>query len=67
MSNENVNRRGFLKKSIAASAGATLVLKSFEEQNLLAKMAEKSTDNKSGPAGNKLPFATQVISRSTTL
>jgi hypothetical protein len=56
MSNKNVNRRGFLKKSIAASAGATLVLKSFEEQNLLAKMAEKSTDNKSGPAGNKLPL-----------
>ena len=56
MSNENVNRRGFLKKSIAASAGATLGLKSFEEQNLLAKMAEKSTDNKSGSPGNKLPF-----------
>ncbi len=56
MSDKNVNRRGFLKKSIAASAGATLGLKSFEEQNLLAKMAEKSTDNKSGSAGNKLPF-----------
>ncbi|MHC4559845.1 MAG: twin-arginine translocation signal domain-containing protein [Planctomycetota bacterium] len=63
MSNKNVNRRGFLKKSIAASAGATLGLHSFEEQSLLAKMAEKSNDdraksskNKSGSAGNKLPF-----------
>ena len=41
MSNENVDRRGFLKKSIAVSAGATLGLKSFEEQNLLAKMSER--------------------------
>jgi len=63
MSNKNVDRRGFLKKSIAASAGATLGLKSFEEQNLLAKMTDKSAEgkakaakNKSGPAGNKLPF-----------
>jgi hypothetical protein len=63
MSSKNVNRRGFLKKSIAASAGVTLGLKSFEEQNLLAKMAENSAGNKSktardtsGPAGNKLPF-----------
>jgi hypothetical protein len=63
MSDKNVNRRSFLKKSIAVSAGATLGLKSFEEQNLLAKMAEKSSDNrsktasnKSDSAGNKLPF-----------
>jgi len=56
MSNENVNRRSFLKKSIAASAGAALGLKSFEEQNLLAKMAEKSTNNQTGSSGNKLPF-----------
>jgi len=63
MSDKNVNRRGFLKKSLAASAGATLGLKSFEEQNLLAKLAEKSTgnkaktaSNKSDSAGNKLPF-----------
>jgi len=56
MSNENVNRRGFLKKSIAVSAGATLGLKSFEEQDLLAKMAEKSTNKQTASAGNKLPF-----------
>lgn len=56
MSNENVNRRSFLKKSIAASAGATLGLKSFEEQNLLAKMAEKSTNKQTGSGNNKLPY-----------
>jgi len=63
MSNKNVNRRGFLKKSVVASAGATLGLRSFEEQNLLAKMADKSKidgsksiKNKSVSAGNSLPF-----------
>jgi len=58
MSKKNVNRRGFLKKSIAASAAATLGLHSFEEQNLLAKMAEKSGDEKAktNSTGNKLPF-----------
>jgi hypothetical protein len=56
MSNENVDRRDFLKKSIAASAGATLGLKSFEEQNLLAKMSEKSANKQNGSAGNKLPY-----------
>jgi hypothetical protein len=63
MSDKDVNRRGFLKKSIAVSAGVTLGLRSFEEQNLLAKMAENTTGGKSKPAGNtsgqtgnKLPF-----------
>jgi len=63
MSSKNENRRGFLKKSIAASAGAALGLGSFEEQNLLAKMAEGANDSKakaakdkSRSAGNKLPF-----------
>jgi hypothetical protein len=61
--NKNVDRRGFLRKSIAASAGAALGLGSFEEQNLLAKMAgtpgsEKAPapKDKAGSAGNKLPF-----------
>jgi len=61
--NKNVDRRGFLRKSIAASAGAALGLGSFEEQNLLAKMAgtpgsEKAPAprDKAGSAGNKLPF-----------
>ena len=31
-------------------------LKSFEEQNLLAEMAEKSGNSQSGSSGNKLPF-----------
>ncbi|MHC4426463.1 MAG: twin-arginine translocation signal domain-containing protein [Planctomycetota bacterium] len=63
MSDKNVNRRRFLKKSVAASAGVTLGLHSFEEHNLLARMPEesggdgaKAVKNKSGPAGNKLPF-----------
>ena len=55
MSNENVNRRRFLKKTIAASAGVTLGLGSFEEQNLLAQMtkpAKPSADSVKGlPAG----------------
>jgi len=62
MSGKNVGRRDFLKKSIAASAGA-LGLQSFEERNLLAKMAEGSKKDKAGAAknksassGNKLPF-----------
>ena len=60
MSEKNVDRRDFLKKSIAASAGASLGLRSFEEQNLLAKMSESSSTagpakQKSASAGNKLP------------
>ena len=62
MSGKNVGRRDFLKKSIAASAGA-LGLQSFEERNLLAKMAEGSKKDKAGAAknkfassGNELPF-----------
>jgi hypothetical protein len=42
MAAREVDRRGFLKGSVAASAGVTLGLASFEEQNLLAKMAEGS-------------------------
>ncbi|UCE50400.1 MAG: hypothetical protein JSW47_09585 [Phycisphaerales bacterium] len=60
MSEKNVDRRDFLVKSIAASAGASFGLRSFEEQNLLARMAENSgagraTKKKSGSASNKLP------------
>ncbi|MHC4489014.1 MAG: hypothetical protein ACYSW7_07540 [Planctomycetota bacterium] len=53
MSEKNVNRRGFLKKSIVAPAAVTLGLHSFEEQNLLAAMAKKSNDNRSRATGNK--------------
>jgi len=60
---KNVDRRGFLKKSIAASAGVTLGLRSFEEQNLLAQTSQSSSKRAAGeskipssPAGTKLPF-----------
>ena len=54
---KNVDRRGFLKKSIAASAGASLGFRSFEEQNLLAQMARNTHRAPgSGSGGNKLPF-----------
>ncbi|UCC96893.1 MAG: hypothetical protein JSW66_13730 [Phycisphaerales bacterium] len=56
----NVDRRGFLKKSIAVSAGATLGLRSFEEQNLLAKISAGSSSDRgkapSSSASTKLPF-----------
>ena len=54
---KNVDRRGFLKKSIAASAGVSLGLGSFEEQNLLAQMAQNTHHSaRSGSSGNTLPF-----------
>lgn len=60
MSEKVVGRRDFLKKSIAASTGAALGLHSFEEQNLLAKMAEGSGSgrrkNERSSAGGKLPY-----------
>jgi len=60
MSNKNVDRRNFLKKSIAVSAGASLGLRSFEEQNLLARMEDRSNSSKprkarSSSGANKLP------------
>jgi hypothetical protein len=39
MAAQEVNRRGFIKGSVVTSAGVALGLASFEEQNLLAKMA----------------------------
>ena len=42
MADKEVNRRGFMKKSVAASAGVALGMHSFEEQDLLAKMAQGS-------------------------
>jgi hypothetical protein len=58
MSGRNVNRRGFIKGSVAASAGVALGLSSFEEKNLLAKMTEgggKSGDDKAKAANAKMP------------
>jgi len=43
MAGREVDRRGFLKKSLGASAGVTLGMGRFEEQNLLAKMGQSST------------------------
>jgi len=40
MSDKQVDRRGFIRKSVAASAGVALGLRSFEEQDLLAQMAQ---------------------------
>jgi len=40
MAEKDVDRRGFIKKSVAASAGVALGMRSFEEQNLLAKMSQ---------------------------
>jgi len=50
---ENLNRRQLLRRSIAASTGAALGLRSFEEQNLLAKMAESADSKNSGKAEHK--------------
>jgi hypothetical protein len=40
MADKQVDRRQFIQKSVAASAGMALGLHSFEEQNLRAQMAE---------------------------
>jgi hypothetical protein len=60
MSKKAVDRRDFLKKSVAASAGAALGLRSFEEQNLIAKLSEGSgggrQKNERGTASGKLPY-----------
>jgi len=50
MSEKDVNRRGFIKTSVAASAGVALGLGSFEEQNLLARMAEGGGTSKRNQA-----------------
>jgi len=42
MAAKEVNRRGFIKGSVAASAGVALGLHSFEERNLLAQAAGES-------------------------
>ena len=60
MSEKNVDRRDFLMKSIAASAGASLGFKSFEEQNLMARATKNSraagvVKRNSGAGSNKLP------------
>jgi hypothetical protein len=53
MAENQVDRRGFIKRSVAASAGVALGMRSFEEQNLLAQISQggKPAENKT-PAGN---------------
>ena len=55
MAGKEVNRRGFIKGSVAASAGVVLGLHSFEEQNLLAQAAgaSGSSSGKKQEAGNE--------------
>jgi hypothetical protein len=53
MSN-NINRRSFLKRSVAASTGAALGL-SREEEILLAKAAPEKAERRAASAGNSLP------------
>ena len=59
MSGKNVDRRGFLKKSIGVSAAVGLGIASFEEQNLLAKIGEGANRRASQGSGSEeggLPF-----------
>ena len=59
MSESQVNRRGFIKGSVAASAGVALGLSSFEEKSLLAKMAEsgaKPKEEPGKPASGKMAY-----------
>ncbi|RPJ21280.1 MAG: twin-arginine translocation signal domain-containing protein, partial [Planctomycetaceae bacterium] len=53
-----VDRRGFIKGSVVTSAGVALGLASFEEQNLLAKMAEGGGKPREGTvkAGGKMQY-----------
>ena len=48
MAEKEVDRRGFIRKSMAASAGVALGLHSFEEQDLLAKMSQGTGGGSSG-------------------
>ncbi len=59
MAGKEVNRRRFIKQSVAASAGVALGLHSFEEQNLLAQGAGGSSGSraKKQEAGNgQMPY-----------
>jgi len=59
MSGKDVDRRGFLKKSLGVSAAAGLGLAGFEEQNLLAKMSQGASRRPSAGSGSDdggLPF-----------
>jgi hypothetical protein len=48
MAERKVNRRGFIKGTVATSAGVALGLQSFEERNLLAEMSAGGAKPKEG-------------------
>jgi len=52
---KEVNRRSFLQKSLAVSTGAALAA-SFEEQNLMAKLAGKGPKSSVKDSGKGLPI-----------
>jgi hypothetical protein len=58
MAGREVNRRGFIKGTMATSAGVALGLHSFEEQNLLAQAAggAKVKDDQAKPASGKMAY-----------
>lgn len=59
MADNRVDRRAFIKKSVATSAGVALGLHSFEEKNLLAQMAQGGSQpaESAGQTGNtKMPY-----------
>jgi hypothetical protein len=58
MADRKVDRRGFIKGTVATSAGVALGLHSFEEQNLLAQEAGsgKTRNDPSKPAGGKMAY-----------
>jgi hypothetical protein len=59
MAAREVDRRGFIRGSMVTSAGVALGLASFEEQNLLAKMAEgggKPKESRGGTVSGKMQY-----------
>jgi hypothetical protein len=54
MSDQNVDRRGFIRTSLAAPAAAALAA-SFEERHLLAQMAERGKANTAKASGDPIP------------
>jgi len=58
MAENQVDRRGFIKRSVATGAGVALGLRSFEEQNLLAQMSEGAKPGSVKPAASdaKMPY-----------
>ncbi len=59
MTGRRVDRRGFIKGTVAASAGVALGLQSFEEQNLLAQAAgggAKAKEDQPKAASGKMAY-----------